>query len=251
MEKSLLDELRDASRTSNTRKNIENWCRIETDEYGKKGKYIEWCKNHHIEPYPCSVSDFEEFLISVYEDGLSIGSIKQARWAVDSEHKRMDFEPPGQDSRIEILLAGIIRTKVQRGEGTINQKDAMTMDHIKKIKFPNIYIEIRDRALLLIGFAGGFRKSELIRIQIQDIKKIESAINIELPFSKSNQQAEKIEKIAIVYGSDPDWCPILSLLKWLELINESGGRVFRSINKFNRNGKSLSHYSVPMIIKKY
>ena len=39
MEKSLLDELRDASRTSNTRKNIENWCRIETDEYGKKGIY--------------------------------------------------------------------------------------------------------------------------------------------------------------------------------------------------------------------
>ncbi len=65
-----------------------------------------------------------------------------------------------------IILQGIVRTKVQNGEGTINQKDAMIIDHIKRIKFPDIITGVRDKAMLLIGFAGGFRKSEIARIQI-------------------------------------------------------------------------------------
>jgi site-specific recombinase XerD len=248
---SILEELRDASRARQTRKSAENWCKTEPDEYGKKGNYIEWCENHGKEFFPCPVEQMEAFLVHVYELGYSITSVKHAKWAIDSIHKRMDLDPPGKDPRIEIIMSGIIRTKVQKGEGVINQKDALTIDHIKKVDFPGTPTGIRDKAMLLIGFAGGFRKSELAMVQIQDIKKIDSGINIELPFSKTNQQAEKVEKITIVYGSDPNWCPILSMLKWLELVDQSSGPIFRSITRYGRIRNSLASASIPVIIKKY
>ncbi|MBU2512195.1 hypothetical protein KJ966_12720 [bacterium] len=156
MDKSILDELRDASRTKQTRLNAETWGRPEPDEYGKKGHYVEWCEERGLIPYPGKVEYLEQFLIWVYEQGYSIASLKHAKWAVDTYHKRMDLEPPGADPRIEIILAGIIRTKVHNGEGTINQKDALTIDHIRKMKFEDTKTGNRDKALLSIGFAGGF-----------------------------------------------------------------------------------------------
>lgn len=251
MEKTIVDELREASRAKQTRLNAETWGRTEPDEYGKRGHYIEWCEERGYDPYPCPVDRLERFLIWVYEQGYSIASLKHAKWAVDTYHKRLDLEPPGADPRIEIILAGIIRTKVHKGEGTINQKDALTIDHIKRMKFPETITGIRDKAMLLIGFAGGFRKSELSRIQIQDISKIESGIIIHLPFSKTNQQATRIETVTIVYGSDPEWCPIASLLKWLEIVNQTEGPVFRSINRYKRISKKMSSCTVPVIVKKY
>lgn len=109
---------------------------------------------------------------------------------------------------------------------------------------------IRDRALLLIGFAGAFRRSELIGLNIEDLKLVREGYVVILKKSKTDQEGEE-RQIAIPYGSNPETCPVRSLNDWLVCSGIQIGPLFRPINKhghilFTR----LTTRSVARIIKR-
>jgi integrase len=106
---------------------------------------------------------------------------------------------------------------------------------------------IRDRALLLIGFAGGFRRSELCAVNCTDIERVRQGVIITLRRSKTDQDGVG-RKIGIPLGRSK-WCPVTALEAWLDAAGIAGGPIFRPVDRHGRvSGKRLSAEAVCLVV---
>src|SRR5262245_61452725 len=105
---------------------------------------------------------------------------------------------------------------------------------------------LRDRALLLIGFAGAFRRSELVALNLEDLEESEVGFKVTIRYSKTYQEGAG-QTIAIVRGSVV--CPVVALKAWLEAASITAGPVFRSVRKGGAVGDRLPAQSVADIVK--
>lgn len=111
-------------------------------------------------------------------------------------------------------------------------------------------IDLRDKALLLLGFSGAFRRSELIGINYEHISFDPEGISIHIPFSKSDQAGEG-QHVEIPYKEGNKNCPIAVLLAWLNIAGIRSGPIFRPISKHGKIlEKRLSDKSVALVVKK-
>ena len=99
--------------------------------------------------------------------------------------------------------------------------------------------KIRDKALILIGFSGGFRRSELVNIEHEDIEFVNEGVKIFVKRSKTDQSGEGMIK-AIPYFDNKSFCPVISLKDWINYSETNSGKIF-----------DISDKSVALIIKKY
>ena len=99
--------------------------------------------------------------------------------------------------------------------------------------------KIRDKAIILIGFSGGFRRSELVNIEYEDVEFVKEGVKIFIKRSKTDQSGEGMIK-AIPYFNNNNYCPVLSLKKWTDVTEMKSGKIF-----------NISDKSVALIIKKY
>ena len=98
---------------------------------------------------------------------------------------------------------------------------------------------LKNKALILIGFAGGFRRSELVAIQFEDIDFVKEGVKIFIKRSKTDQSGEGMTK-GIPYFSNQDYCPVTSLIDWMKKSEIKSGKVF-----------DMSDKSVALTVKKY
>ncbi|MDA9814285.1 site-specific integrase [Candidatus Pelagibacter sp.] len=99
--------------------------------------------------------------------------------------------------------------------------------------------KIRDKALILIGFSGGFRRSELVDIEYEDLEFVSEGVKIFVKRSKTDQSGEGMIK-AIPYFDNENFCPVIALKNWIEIFDLKKSRIF-----------NISDKSVALIIKKY
>ena len=99
--------------------------------------------------------------------------------------------------------------------------------------------KIRDKALVLIGFSGGFRRSELVDIEYEDLEFVSEGVKIFVKRSKTDQSGEGMTK-AIPYFDNEKFCPVIALKNWIEIFDLKKSRIF-----------NISDKSVALIIKKY
>jgi len=97
----------------------------------------------------------------------------------------------------------------------------------------------RNRALILVGFAGGFRRSELVAILFEDIDFVPEGVKIFIRRSKTDQSGEGMTK-GIPYFTKSEYCPVMSLKNWLEKSKIKSGKIF-----------DMSDKSVALTVKKY
>ena len=99
--------------------------------------------------------------------------------------------------------------------------------------------KIRDKAIILIGFSGGFRRSELVNIDYEDVEFVAEGIKIFIKRSKTDQSGEGMIK-AIPFFDNKTYCPVLALKRWIKFTEINSGKIFQ-----------ISDKSVALIIKKY
>ena len=99
--------------------------------------------------------------------------------------------------------------------------------------------KIRDKALILIGFSGGFRRSELVNIEHEDLEFVPEGVKIFVKRSKTDQSGEGMTK-AIPYFDNEYFCPVKALKKWIEIIDFKNDKIF-----------NISDKNVALVIKKY
>jgi site-specific recombinase XerD len=124
----------------------------------------------------------------------------------------------------------------------INVIDEQNKEEIKKF---------RDRSIILIGFSGGFRRNEIVSLDYEDLDFVAEGLKISLRRSKTDQFGEGFTK-ALPYFDSPQYCPVVSLKKWIEISKITSGSVFRRFSKGSKlSKKRLTDQSVALLIKEY
>jgi len=148
------------------------------------------------------------------------------------------------DTKHPIIVENLMGIKRTNGSNQKGKKPLLINDlkllinAIDESKEKNIR-KIRDKALVLIGFAGGFRRSELVDIEYEDIEFVEEGVKIFVKRSKTDQSGEGMTK-AIPYFDNINFCPVKALNKWVVEAEIKEGKIF-----------NISDKSVALIIKKY
>tara|TARA_B100001057_G_scaffold196653_1_gene197429 strand:- start:563 stop:1273 length:711 start_codon:yes stop_codon:yes gene_type:complete len=120
--------------------------------------------------------------------------------------------------------------------------DKQKNDEIKKL---------RDRTIILIGFSGGFRRNEIVSLNHDDLEFMPEGLKITLRRSKTDQYGEGLLK-GLPYFDNPEYCPVLSIKKWLDLSKINTGPIFRRFNKGSKlSEKRLTDQTVALLIKRY
>ena len=148
------------------------------------------------------------------------------------------------DTKHPLIIENLLGIKRVKGSNQRAKKPILINDLRKIINvINNQKIEqtrkLRDKALILIGFAGGFRRSELVAIEHDDIEFVREGVKIFVKKSKTDQIGEGMTK-AIPYFDKLLYCPVAHLQEWI-------------LNKQNRKDRvfPISDKSVALIIKKY
>jgi integrase len=179
---------------------------------------------------------------------LKPGSIQRQLNAIAEAHKAAKLESPTHNAVVKNTMKGIRRTL-----GTAPaQKTATLTDDIRAMidAAGDGTIGARDRALILLGFAGAFRRSELVGLDAADCVFGKDGLTVTLRRSKTDQDGAG-RKVGIPYGSNPETCPVRTMQVWIEAAGIGAGPAFRSINRHGRIGSSrLSGIDVARIVKK-
>jgi len=171
--------------------------------------------------------------------------------AISFRHKEGGYESPTRSQQVKNVWGGIRR---ELGVAQVGKQPLRT-EHLRKMIriAPDNLLGIRDKALLLIGFAGAFRRSELIALQISDFVFSVEGIKITLKKSKTDQEGIG-RLIGIPYGSHIETCPVRTLQAWIAQGQITSGYLFRGVNKSGKitdGTKPLNDKTVARIIKKY
>jgi integrase len=143
---------------------------------------------------------------------------------------------------------------IKRKLGTAQQGKAPATIEVVRILLQQIgpgILGTRDRALILMGFAGAFRRSELVSFDVADVTFSELGMVLTLKQSKTDQEGEG-RKIAIPYGLIPATCPVRMLEVWLRDAGITAGPIFRPIDHHgNVKSQRLTAQSVGLVIKRH
>jgi site-specific recombinase XerC len=109
---------------------------------------------------------------------------------------------------------------------------------------------VRDQALLLVGFAGALRRSELVGLDVADVAQVDAGTLLQLRRSKTDQEGEG-RLVGVPYDSRRETCPVRSLRHWLDVSDISDGPIFGSIGKGGSVSTSrLSDRSVALVVQR-
>lgn len=177
---------------------------------------------------------------------LSVATLVRRLATISKAHAAKGLVSPTASALVRATMQGIKRS---RGMAPAEARPLIRDDLFALLERTGVDLKsIRDRALLLIGFAGGFRRSELVGLDADDIEHVKQGLVVHLRRSKTDQVGAG-RKIAIPIGRTR-WCPIAALDQWLARSGVETGPLFRPINRHGHmRDQRLSGEAVSIIVK--
>jgi len=206
-----------------------------------------WCESHGLSPLPAAPETVAAY-IAECAGRLKVGTIQRRLNAIPEAHKATGQDSPTTAGMVRNTLKGIRRTL---GTATAPKSPTLTDDIRAMVEATDAdLIGTRDRALILLGFAGAFRRSELVGLDIADCAFGKDRLTVTLRRSKTDQDGAG-RKIGIPYGANPETCPVRTIQAWLEQSGASAGPLFRSITRHGQvHVGGLSGIDVARVVKK-
>ena len=166
--------------------------------------------------------------IAAHAGMLAVATITRRVATLSKAHQAMGEQNPCQAALVKATLRGL-----RRKQGTAQkQAKPLLKEELFAILDPmgNSMKDVRDRALLLLGFAGGFRRSELVGLDVADIEIVRQGIIITLRHSKTDQDGAG-RKVGIPQGRTQH-CPVVAVTAWLTRSNVTQGPVFCPVTRY-------------------
>ncbi|WP_223254518.1 tyrosine-type recombinase/integrase [Bacillus sp. HNG] len=209
-------------------------------------QFSEWCEKNGLQELPANPETLV-YYITFLGKTLKASSIKRKMTAISQRHKTAGYPSPTKTALVKGVWDGIQRKIGIKEEG----KDALWLEDLRQVvqAIPqNKIIGVRNRALLVIGWAGALRRSELVQLDIENISITRDGLILHLNRSKTDQKGEG-QDVALPYGSNPLTCPVRSLEDWLAASGISEGPVFRRMDRHSNILGRLTPQSVRLIVK--
>jgi len=212
-----------------------------------------FCAKNSLKSLPTDSKIVALYLTYLSSKGAKISTLRRRLVSIGVIHK---LKGHYLDTKHPIIIENLmgIKRKIgsfQQGKKPIliNQLksiiNAIDNEKTKEIK------KIRDKTLILIGFGGGFRRTELVSINYNDVEMVPEGVKIVIRRSKTDQFGEGMVK-GLPYFSNQNYCPVLHLKKWIELSNIKTGPIFRRFSKsFKLSENRLTDQSVALLLKHY
>jgi len=199
---------------------------------------------------PASVEAVLDCITFMADEEKSVSWIQVTLAAISYHHRMRKFDDPTQDPRVTVIMRGIRRQRKTRP----GQKEPITREFLAEILLrlqEDTLVNIRDRALLLLGYAGAFRQSELTGLDVSDVQLRLDEMIVTLRKSKTDQEGRGIVKRIPRVGATPDMCPVNALEQWLAAAEITDGPLFRKIDRWGHPSKvRMSPRSVAFIVKR-
>lgn len=198
---------------------------------------------------PSSPEEVASYMVTmVVEKGYKTSSVVRSLYAISHWHRAQQVSNPVSDELVRQARRGLIKT---HGEAP-KQAEALelpalrrVLDHIGKESL----IDLRDRALLSLGFFGAFRRSELVSLTYEQLEFVQQGLEVKLTRSKTNKFGS-LEIKPIVYAQDQELCPIHNLRQWLNAASITQGYLFPSVSPTGHlSKKGLSSHTFYNVIK--
>ncbi len=217
-------------------------------------RFVAWCEARGAVALPAS-GDVVMLYLADRAAGASVSTLTQIQAAIRAVHLHHDLPPPSS-GRLDRAAAGMRRDRARAPR----QVRPLTLRDLKRVvsRLPTDLTGVRDRALLLVGFAGALRRSELVALDLAGSARSDSictlafvagGLRIWLGRSKTDQDGDG-QLIAIPFGRTR-LCPVAALRAWLDLAAISSGPIFRPISRHGRlEARRLRPEAVAEIVKR-
>ena len=212
-----------------------------------------FCAQNGFKSLPADPKIVSLYLTHLSTKDVKISTLKRRLVSIGVIHKLkghyLDTKHP---SIIENIMG------IKRRKGSIQKsKKPLLINYLKQIidvidSNNNEEIKkFRDRSIILIGFSGGFRRNEIVSLDYEDLDFVTEGLKINLRRSKTDQFGEGAVK-GLPYFDNSQYCPVLSLKKWIKVSSIKSGPLFRRFAKGSKLTESrLTDQTVALLIKEY
>jgi site-specific recombinase XerD len=212
-----------------------------------------FCAKNGFKSLPSEPKIISLYLTFLSTKDVKMSTLKRRLVSIGVIHKLKGHYLDTKHPSIIENLMGIKRKKgsIQKGKKPLlinNLKHII--DVIDKEKNEEIK-KLRDRSIILIGFSGGFRRNEIVSLDYEDLDFVQEGLKISLKKSKTDQFGEGLVK-GLPYFNNSQYCPVVSIRKWIEISKIHSGPLFRRFTKGSKlSDNRLSDQTVALLIKDY
>ena len=212
-----------------------------------------FCSKNGLKVLPSEPKIVSLYLTNLASKDVKISTIKRRLVSIGVIHKVKGYYLDTKHPSIVENIMGIKRRKgsIQKGKKPlfinnlkkiINVIDKQNKDEIKIL---------RDRSIILIGFSGGFRRNEIVSLDYEDLEFVTEGVKINLRRSKTDQFGDGYVK-GLPFFDNNEYCPVISIRKWIKISNINSGPLFRRFTKGSiLSTDRLTDQTVALLIKKY
>ena len=216
--------------------------------------FATWCKVDagDLSPMPAAPKTVALYITDAAGRGLKAATLQRRLAAIAQLHQEAGLEDPTKTKAVRNTYRGIVREIGSFQEGKAPLLPPTLRRVLSAFEGERGAAAARDRALLLLGLAGGYRVSELASLLVEDVELVDEGAIILLKSSKTDQAAGGYHK-GIPYGDHPETCPVSHLRAWLELlpIPPEDGPVFRGVDRHgNLSRRPMAPDSISRVVKK-
>jgi site-specific recombinase XerD len=183
--------------------------------------FTAWCEKHGRRFLPAA-SETVGLYLGAIVDEYSLATIERRLAAVSSVHKEHNYESPASVSSgpLRKIWKGIVREKTRRqdqAEPLMVEDLRRIVQHLPREESGELTIQsLRDRAILLVGWAGALRRSELTGLTVSDLEFLSGrGVNLYIRKSKTDQEGGGLIK-GLPYGAHAETCPVTALRTWMK-----------------------------------
>jgi site-specific recombinase XerD len=212
-----------------------------------------FCVQNGFKSLPSEPKIVSLYLTYLSTKGIKMSTLKRRLVSIGVIHRLKGLYLDTKHPSIIENIMGIKRRKgsIQKSKkpllinslkAIIDVIDQQNKEEIKKF---------RDRSIILIGFSGGFRRNEIVSLDYEDLDFVTEGLRINLRRSKTDQFGKGFVK-GLPYFDNAQYCPVVSLKKWIEISKITSGSLFRRFSKGSKLlDKRLTDQTVALLIKEY
>jgi len=209
--------------------------------------FASWCARHGVRPMPAEPKVIRAYLFELADQGrderdlrgkrrpkgpLAYSALMRALAAICVSHQKSGYLSPWKDTIVEEARESLAQLK-----GTAPKKKKQGLEGVEENLLFRVcdlisddIREVRDRAMILVGWqSGGRRQSEIVGAHVEHFKSSEKGIMWTIPRSKTDQTG-KSHEVALLFVADERYCPVRALRRWLAISKIERGPVFRGVD---------------------